>query len=217
MLVLSRAIGQSVVLPEIHTTLTILQVLGKRVRVGVDAPAALTVHRNETWEKIRGQALMPPQIQNHGDARINVLWLDRGRTRTSSVEIHSGRVRFKLVHSQDACIHELAQSQPDLVALDLRAVNAPNSVLDYMAQLNHLACVPVILMGKGRLVRNRTHSQPPIVDYLKRPLDTDQLAQGVLALFAYSEWRAAVTAHDSNSERSLSYEPTSSVSALARP
>jgi carbon storage regulator len=200
MLVLSRTIGQSVVLPEICTTLTILQVAGKKVRVGVEAPVALAVHRNETWEKIRDQTMIPPQMQDHRTDRIEVLWLNRCRPKSPSVEqINSGRVRFKLVHFQDDCIHELTQSRPDLLALDLSAVDSSYAVLDYMGQLRYLACVPVILIGKVRVARGRTRSWPPIVDSLTRPLDCEQLAKGVLALFAYREWRAAATIHESHS------------------
>jgi carbon storage regulator len=52
MLVLSRRTGEQIVLPEAGVTVTVLGVSGKRVRLGVEAPANATVHRAEVWRRI---------------------------------------------------------------------------------------------------------------------------------------------------------------------
>jgi carbon storage regulator len=46
MLVLSRRAGESIVLGE-DITITVLEVRGEVVRVGIDAPRSLKVHRSE--------------------------------------------------------------------------------------------------------------------------------------------------------------------------
>ncbi|WP_265333828.1 carbon storage regulator CsrA [Nocardioides sp. Kera G14] len=46
MLVLSRRVGESVVIGD-EVTVTILEVRGDVVRVGIDAPRSVTVHRAE--------------------------------------------------------------------------------------------------------------------------------------------------------------------------
>lgn len=51
MLVLSRRPGESVVLGE-DVTITILEVRGDVVRVGIDAPRSLKVHRAELLEQL---------------------------------------------------------------------------------------------------------------------------------------------------------------------
>jgi carbon storage regulator len=51
MLVLSRRTGESVVLGE-DITITILEVRGDVVRVGIDAPRSLKVHRAELLEQL---------------------------------------------------------------------------------------------------------------------------------------------------------------------
>ncbi len=53
MLVLSRKIGEKVVLPDCGVTITVLAVHGHRVRLGITAPAEISVHRDEVWR--RGQ------------------------------------------------------------------------------------------------------------------------------------------------------------------
>lgn len=52
MLVLSRRPGESVVLGE-DVTITILEVRGDVVRVGIDAPRSLKVHRAELLEQLQ--------------------------------------------------------------------------------------------------------------------------------------------------------------------
>jgi carbon storage regulator len=55
MLVLSRKLGETVVVPALDVQLTILSVDGNRVRLGVIAPAGVAVHRQEVWDRITGR------------------------------------------------------------------------------------------------------------------------------------------------------------------
>lgn len=60
MLVLSRSVGERIVIGE-DVTVTILGVKGMQVRVGIDAPKTVAVHRKEIYERIKreqaGEAL----------------------------------------------------------------------------------------------------------------------------------------------------------------
>jgi carbon storage regulator len=47
MLVLSRKTGERIVVPECELTITVLAVTGKTVRLGISAPAAVGVYREE--------------------------------------------------------------------------------------------------------------------------------------------------------------------------
>ena len=51
MLVLSRRVGESVVIGE-DVVVTVLEVRGDLVRVGVDAPRSVAVHRRELLEEV---------------------------------------------------------------------------------------------------------------------------------------------------------------------
>ena len=47
MLVLSRKIGERIVLPGCGVTVTVLESRGNQVRLGITAPAGVAVHREE--------------------------------------------------------------------------------------------------------------------------------------------------------------------------
>jgi carbon storage regulator len=55
MLVLTRKIGQQIVLPECGVTIEVLNVGGNRVRLGIAAPADIPVHRSEIRDRIHRQ------------------------------------------------------------------------------------------------------------------------------------------------------------------
>ena len=52
MLVLSRSREQKIDFPTLGISVVILQIAGNRVRVGIDAPADIPVHRHEVAERI---------------------------------------------------------------------------------------------------------------------------------------------------------------------
>ncbi|MCC5091122.1 carbon storage regulator CsrA [Xanthomonas campestris pv. campestris] len=55
MLILTRRIGETLVIGGESTTVTVLSVKGSQVRIGIRAPAEVAVHREEVWEQIRQQ------------------------------------------------------------------------------------------------------------------------------------------------------------------
>ncbi len=60
MLVLSRKIGERVLLPDYEVAITIVAVEGNRVRLGISAPGEITVYREEIWDQICQQMNGPP-------------------------------------------------------------------------------------------------------------------------------------------------------------
>jgi carbon storage regulator len=52
MLVLSRKIGQRIVLPQSGVSIAVLGIHGTRVRLGIEAPPDAPVHRAEVWQQI---------------------------------------------------------------------------------------------------------------------------------------------------------------------
>jgi len=58
MLVLSRAVNGQIVIGDATTgedliTITVVQIRGETVRIGIDAPRDLDIHRGEVWSKIQ--------------------------------------------------------------------------------------------------------------------------------------------------------------------
>lgn len=52
MLVLSRKCGEKIVVPDSGIVLTVLEVRGPKVRLGIEAPPHVPVHRSEVWARI---------------------------------------------------------------------------------------------------------------------------------------------------------------------
>ena len=56
MLVLSRKLNESIVI-NYDIVVTVLGVQGDRVRLGIEAPGEIPVHRQEVYEKIQNQEI----------------------------------------------------------------------------------------------------------------------------------------------------------------
>jgi len=53
MLVLNRKKGEQIIFGDDLITVTVIGIQGDKVRLGIDAPRALTVHRKEVLDRIR--------------------------------------------------------------------------------------------------------------------------------------------------------------------
>ena len=52
MLVLTRRTGEQITIGD-HVTVTVLEIEGTRVRLGIDAPKTVAIHRGEVVDRIR--------------------------------------------------------------------------------------------------------------------------------------------------------------------
>ncbi len=60
MLILTRRVGETVMIGN-EVTVTVLGVKGNQVRIGINAPKSVAVHREEIYERIkREQQIGPP-------------------------------------------------------------------------------------------------------------------------------------------------------------
>lgn len=55
MLVLSRKKNESIIIND-HITVTVVEIRGDKVRLGIEAPKDISVHRREIYEAIQNQA-----------------------------------------------------------------------------------------------------------------------------------------------------------------
>ena len=54
MLILTRKIGESIIIGD-NVKVTVLGVEGRQIRVGIDAPKEVSVHREEIYDKIAAE------------------------------------------------------------------------------------------------------------------------------------------------------------------
>ncbi len=68
MLILTRRVGETVMIGE-EVSVTILGVKGNQVRVGINAPKNVAVHREEIFERIKSEGSDGPETRESGSMR----------------------------------------------------------------------------------------------------------------------------------------------------
>jgi carbon storage regulator len=59
MLVLSRKLGERVLVPHCDLAVTVIAIEGNTVKLGITAPSAVGVYREELWRKVSAEKIAP--------------------------------------------------------------------------------------------------------------------------------------------------------------
>lgn len=65
MLILTRKLGESITIGD-DIKVTVLGVFGRQVRIGIEAPPKIVVHREEIYLKIQSEGEKPPPKSSGG-------------------------------------------------------------------------------------------------------------------------------------------------------
>ena len=63
MLVLSRKVGERIVVPQCELTVTVLEISGNHIRLGFSAPENVRILREEVWREMQQPAHGSPRAE----------------------------------------------------------------------------------------------------------------------------------------------------------
>lgn len=63
MLILTRKLGERITIGD-HIVITLLDIKGTQVKVGIEAPKHIEIHRQEIYERIREENLRSSDVRN---------------------------------------------------------------------------------------------------------------------------------------------------------
>jgi carbon storage regulator CsrA len=183
MLVLSRKIGEQVVVPQCQLTVTVLDVSPSRVRLGISAPANLAIHRSEARERVRREV---PQGIGEAMMSVRILIADRDDFLLASYrEYLSGHGAIVTTAATGvACLERLRDFAPDILVLDPSLLwGGSDGLLAVMHEQPELrpACVLLLTDGGNRRLLYRLSSFR-VDDYQTKPIGPGQLMERICRL-----------------------------------
>ncbi|MFC1614780.1 carbon storage regulator CsrA [Gemmatimonadota bacterium] len=75
MLILTRKLGESIAIGD-QIKVTLIEIQGKQVKIGVNAPKNVSIHRQEIYERIVGENLRASMASDQDLEEISLLFSD---------------------------------------------------------------------------------------------------------------------------------------------
>ncbi|MBW1670927.1 MAG: carbon storage regulator CsrA [Deltaproteobacteria bacterium] len=73
MLILTRKLGETIRIAD-EIKVTFLEIKGKQVRIGIDAPKHIAIHREEVYQMIQKQNILAAEYDSLGDKKLSYIW-----------------------------------------------------------------------------------------------------------------------------------------------
>lgn len=73
MLVLTRKLGEGIVIGD-RIKVVVVEVKGNQIKLGIEAPPELSVHREEVYRKIQEENIMAAQVNSTALSNVADMW-----------------------------------------------------------------------------------------------------------------------------------------------
>jgi carbon storage regulator len=209
MLVLSRRIKETIVLPSCGVTFQVLAISKSSVKLGVTAPLEIPVHRGEIVSRI--SLASEPQPTHSGVPIARLLIADPEPLRLETYRRFLARKGFgvRTATTGVECVCRLRDGTPDALVLHSRLLwGGAVGVLALMSDPSSgVPSVPVVIQGNGPVCSDLNGKTPRKVDLAGRLLEPSELVERIRKLL-----NGASAASDSSTATSF---PTDADARLA--
>jgi carbon storage regulator CsrA len=183
MLILSRRVGEQIVIPHCDLTVTVLDAGASRVRLGVDAPARVSVRRGELCPAVSSQNNLEAE-KAMKSLRILIADPDAYLTRSYREYFDRSGATVSTAPTALACLDRLRDFSPDVLILEATLLwGGADGVLARMQEEPALRPSSVILTtqvgDRGLLYRLSPYK---VDDYQVKPLSPRELLKRVYFL-----------------------------------
>lgn len=193
MLVLSRKVGEKLVVPQCQLTVTVVEITGSRVRLGVSAPLGLAVHREEVQKRILAEDV------GIGGSLVSVRILiaepDKYLLASYREDLCRRGAVVTMASNGLECLERLRKSSHDVLVLESALTwGGGDGVLALLNENPVIRPAFVILLSYGR-DRSLLHrvSQFKVDDYQVKPLPSRRLAERIYTLVESRHSQDALT------------------------
>jgi carbon storage regulator len=196
MLVLTRKVGEQIVVPQYQLTVTVVGITGNRVRLGISAPHDVVVHRQEVQQRISTGA-SPVGEDRLRSARVLIADPDKFLLAMYGSHLRQLGAAVSTARTGLECLEKLQQAVPDVLVLEPGLPwGGGDGVLALLNEQPSVRPTVVILLTQGQ---NRgllyRMSSFKIDDYQSKPLTATRLTERICTLLL-SHNRGAVAPSD---------------------
>jgi carbon storage regulator len=181
MLVLTRKVGEKILVPQCQLTVTVLDIASSRVRLGVSAPPGVTVHREEVQNRIAKKTSLPL-----GDismsARILIADTDRFLLASYSEYLRARGAVVATATTGLECMQRLHEAVPDVLVMEpaLLSGGGGDAFLTLMHERPEMRPSVVIVLAKDRDRRPLYRlSSFKVDDYQMKPMTAARLTEQI--------------------------------------
>ena len=185
MLVLTRKIGEKILVPHCQLSVTVLDITPSRVRLGVSAPVEVAVHREEVANRI-SRKVSAPIGETLMSAHVLIADPDRFLLGSYGRHLSEHGATVTTATTGLECAARLRDSAPDVLVLEPNLLwGGGDGVLAVIAEEPELRPTVVMLLAQGR-ERSLLYrlSSFRVDDYQMKPLTAGGLAERISLLLS---------------------------------